>query len=332
MWLSQQQDINQQWISLEEVSNRQKGRGSFFNANDDGGLSKAIINRVIKLDQLDDLLNGDLIFKGARWKVTFGDSFKKSLERIEVHIRRIVVDLMMMLSNGWRYPQKRKNPWGWGIETIQDPWGSHYPPDPPIRTSRVNYSPCESSMVYSKYASPMEAMGRNITPMPSLLGQAYGNHLNNILNGWYYPLYGSNYGSNPVNHVWNNSNYPSNCFNYVPRGLDINPLGFAQSGDNYVSHGSHNIMLNSTVDTYIDMPTNLPTFWLSGNSDCPKKFSDGWNYVSSDPIFPSNGSNMMLNVPPVLPDLESDPHPMPNNVSNDAICASGGLNAMFDGL
>ncbi|KAF6174661.1 hypothetical protein GIB67_006313 [Kingdonia uniflora] len=87
-----------------------KDRGCFFNANDDKGLSKTIINSVIELDQLDDLLNGDLLFKGARWKVTFGDGFKKSLERIkEVHIRREVVDLMMKLSNGWRYPQKRKN-------------------------------------------------------------------------------------------------------------------------------------------------------------------------------------------------------------------------------
>ncbi|KAF6159506.1 hypothetical protein GIB67_032277, partial [Kingdonia uniflora] len=52
----------------------------------------------------------------ARWKVchlypqvTFGDGFKKSLERIKVYIRRKVADLMMKLSNGWRYPQKRKN-------------------------------------------------------------------------------------------------------------------------------------------------------------------------------------------------------------------------------
>ncbi|KAF6168768.1 hypothetical protein GIB67_012166 [Kingdonia uniflora] len=41
--------------------------------------------------------------------VTFGDGFKKSLERIKVHIQRKVVDLMMKLSNGWHYPQKRKN-------------------------------------------------------------------------------------------------------------------------------------------------------------------------------------------------------------------------------
>ncbi|KAF6175169.1 hypothetical protein GIB67_022850 [Kingdonia uniflora] len=46
-----------------------KDRGCFFNANDDKGLSKTIINSVIELDQLDDLLNGVLLFKGARWKV-----------------------------------------------------------------------------------------------------------------------------------------------------------------------------------------------------------------------------------------------------------------------
>ncbi|KAF6163967.1 hypothetical protein GIB67_011658 [Kingdonia uniflora] len=93
-----------------------KDWGCFFNANDDEGLSKAIINSVIELDQLNDLLNGDLLFKGARWKVchlylqvTFGDGFKKSLERIKVHILRKVVGLMMKLSNGWRYPQKREN-------------------------------------------------------------------------------------------------------------------------------------------------------------------------------------------------------------------------------
>ncbi|KAF6135653.1 hypothetical protein GIB67_028224 [Kingdonia uniflora] len=86
-----------------------KDRGCFFDANDDEGLSKAIINSVIELDQLDDLLNGDLLFKGARWKVTFGNGFKKSLERIKVHIRRKVLVLMINLSNGWRDPQKRKN-------------------------------------------------------------------------------------------------------------------------------------------------------------------------------------------------------------------------------
>ncbi|KAF6147575.1 hypothetical protein GIB67_035332 [Kingdonia uniflora] len=185
---------------------------------------------------------------------------------------------------------------------------SPYPPPPTITTSRLNYSPCESSMVYGMYASPVEAMGRTFTPMPSFLGQAYGNPTDNISNSWYYPLGGSNYGSNSVYH------------------------GLEPSGDNNASHSPHNILPNSAVsDTYISMPTNPPTFWPSGDSDGPKKLSDGRNYVSSDPIFPSNGSNIMLNVPPVLPDLVSDPHPMPNNVSNDAICASGCLNDMFDG-
>ncbi|KAF6173773.1 hypothetical protein GIB67_007449, partial [Kingdonia uniflora] len=52
----------------------------------------------------------------ARWKVchlyphvTFRDGFKKSLERIKIHNWSKVVDLMMKLSNGWCYPQKRKN-------------------------------------------------------------------------------------------------------------------------------------------------------------------------------------------------------------------------------
>ncbi|KAF6176494.1 hypothetical protein GIB67_007877, partial [Kingdonia uniflora] len=40
-----------------------KDQECFFNANDDEGLSKAIINSVIELDQLDDFLNGDLLFK-----------------------------------------------------------------------------------------------------------------------------------------------------------------------------------------------------------------------------------------------------------------------------
>ncbi|KAF6140771.1 hypothetical protein GIB67_035198 [Kingdonia uniflora] len=78
-----------------------KDRGCFFDANDDEGLSKAKINSVINLM---------ICLMGIYFsKVTFGDGFKKSLERIKVHIRRKVVDLMMKLSNGWCYPQKCKN-------------------------------------------------------------------------------------------------------------------------------------------------------------------------------------------------------------------------------
>ncbi|KAF6156500.1 hypothetical protein GIB67_011301 [Kingdonia uniflora] len=53
-----------------------KYRGCFFNANDDEGLSNEIINSMIELDQLDDFLNGDLLFKGVRWKLLMESQLK----------------------------------------------------------------------------------------------------------------------------------------------------------------------------------------------------------------------------------------------------------------
>lgn len=47
-----------------------KARRCFFNADEDKGLAKAILDAKKKFDQLDDLLNGDsVLFNNTRWKV-----------------------------------------------------------------------------------------------------------------------------------------------------------------------------------------------------------------------------------------------------------------------
>jgi senataxin len=47
-----------------------KERGCFYNADEDKSLSKAIMDALLELDQLDYLLNANfLLFRNARWKV-----------------------------------------------------------------------------------------------------------------------------------------------------------------------------------------------------------------------------------------------------------------------
>ncbi|OVA00392.1 hypothetical protein BVC80_1181g7 [Macleaya cordata] len=88
-----------------------KDRGCYYNADDDKKLSKAIIDVLVELDQFDDLLNmNSLLFKGARWKVIFGDGFWKSLIRIKnVETRKEVVALLMKLSSGWRHRPRKQS-------------------------------------------------------------------------------------------------------------------------------------------------------------------------------------------------------------------------------
>ncbi|KAI3992669.1 hypothetical protein MKX01_007991 [Papaver californicum] len=64
----------------------------------------------IELNQLDDLLNMDsLLFKGAKWKVIFGDGFWSSLSGIKiVEARKNLVALLMKLSSGWRQRSQRE--------------------------------------------------------------------------------------------------------------------------------------------------------------------------------------------------------------------------------
>ncbi|KAI3955512.1 hypothetical protein MKW98_028457 [Papaver atlanticum] len=88
-----------------------KGRGCYFNAEDDKRLSKVIIDSLVECGQLNDLLRmKSLIFKGERWKAIFEDDFWKSFVRIKsIVTRKDVVALLMKLATGWRdRPSRRK--------------------------------------------------------------------------------------------------------------------------------------------------------------------------------------------------------------------------------
>ncbi|XP_026409800.1 helicase SEN1-like [Papaver somniferum] len=95
------------WRKLVQSS---KDRGCFFRVDDDKMLSKAVIDSLIELNQLEDLLNMDsLLFKGAKWKVIFGDGFWSSLSGIKsVEFRKNLVSLLMKLSSGWRQRSQKE--------------------------------------------------------------------------------------------------------------------------------------------------------------------------------------------------------------------------------
>ncbi|XP_077235510.1 uncharacterized protein LOC143877385 isoform X2 [Tasmannia lanceolata] len=82
-------------------------RRCFFNADEDKGLTKAILNAKQELEQFDDLLNGDsLLFKNARWKVLFSDIFRKSFSKLKsTHTKKAVINILLRLAGGWR-PKK----------------------------------------------------------------------------------------------------------------------------------------------------------------------------------------------------------------------------------
>ncbi|XP_026419990.1 uncharacterized ATP-dependent helicase C29A10.10c-like [Papaver somniferum] len=87
-----------------------KGRGCFFRVDDDKMLSKAVINALIELNQLEDLLKRDsLLFKGAKGQVIFSDGFWSSLWGIKsVEVRKNLVSLLMKLSSGWRQRSQKE--------------------------------------------------------------------------------------------------------------------------------------------------------------------------------------------------------------------------------
>ncbi|MCL7033940.1 hypothetical protein MKW94_007093 [Papaver nudicaule] len=93
-----------------------KGRGCYFNADDDKKLSKVIIDYLVERGQLNDLLRMKSLinFKGARWKVIFEDDFWKSFARIKsVATRKDVVVLLMKLASGRRdCPSRREKKLG----------------------------------------------------------------------------------------------------------------------------------------------------------------------------------------------------------------------------
>ncbi|KAI3875178.1 hypothetical protein MKX03_032982 [Papaver bracteatum] len=87
-----------------------KERECFFSVDDDKMLSKAVIDALIELNQLEDLLKRDSsLFKGAKWQVIFSDGFWSSLWGIKsVEVRKNLVSLLMKLSSGWRQRSQRE--------------------------------------------------------------------------------------------------------------------------------------------------------------------------------------------------------------------------------
>ncbi|KAF6174660.1 hypothetical protein GIB67_006312 [Kingdonia uniflora] len=87
-----------------------KNRGCFYNAEEDQRLCNAIIDIAIELGQFDYLLNtNSILFRGARWKVIFGDGFWKSISNMRnMETRKEVISLLMKLSSGWRLPSQKK--------------------------------------------------------------------------------------------------------------------------------------------------------------------------------------------------------------------------------
>ncbi|XP_031398493.1 uncharacterized protein LOC116209063 isoform X2 [Punica granatum] len=83
-------------------------RQCFFNAEDDEGLAKTILEVKKEYDQLDDLLSGSsVLFRSARWKVIFSENFRQSFRKlISRQMKLSVINLLLKLSNGWR-PKRR---------------------------------------------------------------------------------------------------------------------------------------------------------------------------------------------------------------------------------
>ncbi|KAM4110010.1 hypothetical protein ACJW30_03G161900 [Castanea mollissima] len=84
-----------------------KNRQCFFYADEDKDLAKAILDVKKEFEQFDDLLNSDsILFKSARWKVLFSDSFLKSFQKLKsVRTKKSVINLLLKISSGWR-PKK----------------------------------------------------------------------------------------------------------------------------------------------------------------------------------------------------------------------------------
>ncbi|XP_011048852.1 PREDICTED: uncharacterized protein LOC105142765 isoform X1 [Populus euphratica] len=87
-----------------------KERGCFYNADEDKSLSKAIMDALLELDQLDDLLNGNFrLFRNARWKLCFSNNFRKSITKVGNEARQEVISLLAKLSSGWRQSPEERN-------------------------------------------------------------------------------------------------------------------------------------------------------------------------------------------------------------------------------
>ncbi|KAF4404609.1 hypothetical protein G4B88_005995 [Cannabis sativa] len=88
-----------------------KERNCFHNAEEDKNLTNAIIATLLELNQHDVIANADsLLFRNAKWKVCFTNSFWTSMRRARNdELFEKVLSLLEKLSSGWRQPQGEKN-------------------------------------------------------------------------------------------------------------------------------------------------------------------------------------------------------------------------------
>ncbi|XP_071723216.1 uncharacterized protein [Rutidosis leptorrhynchoides] len=93
----------------KEIVSDAKDRYCFFNADDDGDLSKLLAEVKTELYQFSNLLNAQgTLYKDARWKVLFSNDFEKSFAKLSTLSRKkLVLYLLLRLSCGWR--PKRRN-------------------------------------------------------------------------------------------------------------------------------------------------------------------------------------------------------------------------------
>ncbi|XP_071714212.1 uncharacterized protein, partial [Rutidosis leptorrhynchoides] len=85
-----------------------KNRLCFFDADADECLKMRIIAAKKELEQLDDLVNGNsVLFKREKWKVLFSDDFRRSFTKLTcVRLKKLVLNLLLKLSGGWRPKNK----------------------------------------------------------------------------------------------------------------------------------------------------------------------------------------------------------------------------------
>ncbi|KAJ6364488.1 hypothetical protein OIU76_029443 [Salix suchowensis] len=89
-----------------------KARGFFYNADEDECLAQVIIAALIEVGKTDHFPNAHLVlFKSARWKVSFHNGFSKFVTRIKtMEICKEVISMLKKLLSGWRQSHKGRDP------------------------------------------------------------------------------------------------------------------------------------------------------------------------------------------------------------------------------
>ncbi|GJY21397.1 putative P-loop containing nucleoside triphosphate hydrolase [Tanacetum coccineum] len=81
-----------------------ENRGCLYDASDDMNLANAMVHTLFELGHFGSLLKSDsILFKEAKWKVNFTNMFFERLSSISnLDVRKLVVNLLVKLSSGWR--------------------------------------------------------------------------------------------------------------------------------------------------------------------------------------------------------------------------------------